>query len=100
MRQHSLPVPVLLAACAVLGLAVVSAAAAQEAPTYTNGRVVSVDPAKRVLVVETAGGEKQRYELADQAAVGGGVHLLDAVHSARPGHVPPSHSPAVGCSHL
>lgn len=81
MRQHPLSVPVLfcLLAGAALCLAPVSTASAQGTPTYTNGRVVSLDPAQRIVVVEIAGGEKQRLELDDNAAGFGDIKSGDRV---------------------
>jgi len=81
MRQHPLSVPVLLCllAGAALALAPVSTASAEGTPTYTNGRVVTLDPVQRTLVVETAGGEKQRLELDDNTAGFGDIKSGDRV---------------------
>lgn len=81
MRQHPLSVPVLLCllAGAALTLAPASTASAEGTPTYTNGRVLALDPTQRTLVIETAGGEKQRLELDDNTAGFGDIKSGDRV---------------------
>jgi hypothetical protein len=56
-----------------------STASAEETPTYTNGRVITLDTAQRTLVVETAGGEKQKLELDDNTAGFGDIKSGDRV---------------------
>jgi hypothetical protein len=62
------------------------AAAAQETPTYTNGRVVSFDSVQRTMVVETASGDRQRLELDDNTAglgdIKSGDHVIVGINGA------------------
>ena len=63
----------------VIVLLTVSGVSAQETPTYTNARVVSIDPARRTLVIRNSKGQKTSMVFDDLLVSTGGVKAGDQV---------------------
>jgi hypothetical protein len=75
MRLHVLALGVF-----VWGAVAASALARDEAvPTYTNAQVVSIDPAKRTIVIKNTQGAQERLELEDGVAAPGDIKPGDHV---------------------
>jgi hypothetical protein len=57
----------------------VSAQTGEETPTYTNAQVVSIDPARRILVIRNSKGQTESLEFDDLLASTGGIKAGDRV---------------------
>ncbi len=69
----------LLGAAVLLTVTAVSAQTGVETPTYLNAQVVSIDPARRILVVRNSKGRKTSMVFDDLLASTGGIKAGDRV---------------------
>ena len=69
----------LLGALLLLTVSGVSAQTGVETPTYTNAQVVSIDPARRILVIRSSKGRTESLVFDDLLASTGGIKAGDRV---------------------
>jgi hypothetical protein len=70
---------VAIAAASLMLLSSSDFVGAQEAPTYINGQLITADPARRIVVLQTSGGKRETFDMDDTVGSVGSVKRGDQV---------------------